>query len=221
MPFIYGHEPVAPLPQLGDDALKSRAILRLRSHVEEVDGPRLAPLEDALEYLLFGIPLPSERVSAPHDVVLVTSGVDVRQNRGVVVAVGGPEVGLGARSRDPLYHGLGLPQFVGALLVAQGGSARGGAGEGAVRVGVVHHRVPVSHYPSEQGGMSFGPLASHPEARLHPVGLERVEDPGGVAGVGAGSKVRATTLRELSSCVIVTALLCAWEGFPPATNSSA
>ena len=34
--------------------------------------------------------------------------------------------------------------------------------------------------------MSFGPLASHPEARLHRVGLERVEDPSGVAGVGAG-----------------------------------
>src|SRR5919107_199265 len=125
MPFIYGHEPVSPLPQLGDDALKSRAILRLRSHVEEVDGPRLAPLEDALEYLLFGIPLPSERVRAPHDVVLVTSGVDVRENRG---AVGGPEVGLGAHSRDPLHRGLGLPQLVGALLVAQGGGTRGGAG---------------------------------------------------------------------------------------------
>ena len=72
MSFIYGHETVAPLPQLGDDALKSRAILRLRSHVEEVDGPRLAPVEDALEYLLLGIYLPSERVRAPHDIVLVT-----------------------------------------------------------------------------------------------------------------------------------------------------
>src|SRR5215210_2466723 len=134
MTFIYSHEPVASLPQLGDDALKSRAILRLRSYVEEVDGPRLAPVEDALEYLLLGIALPSERVRAPHDVVLVTSGVDVRENRGVVGAVGGAEVGLGAHSRDPLHRGLGLPQLVGALLVAQGGGARGGAREGAVRV---------------------------------------------------------------------------------------
>jgi len=34
--------------------------------------------------------------------------------------------------------------------------------------------------------MGLGPLAGHPEARLYLVGLERVEDPGGVAGVGAG-----------------------------------
>jgi hypothetical protein len=56
----------------------------------------------------------------------------------VVREVGGAPRPLGARSRDPLHHGLGLPQLAGALLVAQGGGARGVAGEGAVREGVVH-----------------------------------------------------------------------------------
>ena len=153
--------------------------------MEDVDGAGLGQGEAALHDLLGGDAPPAPRVHRPHDVVGVAAGVDVGVHRGVVVAVGRAEVGLGAGAGQSLHDLLRPVQLLPALGLGHRRTAGGAPREGIVAVGMVDEVVALGHHAPHQVGVLLGPAPGDAEAGADAVGAQDVQDAGGIAGVGA------------------------------------